>query len=65
MQSTMPTRLVRPIFNMLKQRFYECKITVPRHHPLAAKMALAWDSLDGQSLMLVKDPQRERGRRAP
>lgn len=50
---------------MLKQRFYECKITVPRHHPLAAKMALAWDSLDGQSLMLVKDPQRERGRRAP
>ena len=56
MLSTIPTRLAKPIFNVLKQGFYERKITAPRHHPLAAKMALAWDNLDGQSLMLVKDP---------
>ncbi len=43
------------VCNVLKLGFYDCKIAVPRHHPLAGKASLNWDDLEGQSLMLVKE----------
>ncbi len=41
--------------NVVKLGFFECKIAVPKRHPLSGKASLTWGDLDGQRLMLVKE----------
>ncbi|NHM16624.1 LysR family transcriptional regulator [Eggerthellaceae bacterium zg-887] len=40
--------------SVLKLGFYDCAIAVPRRHVLSKKSHLAWDDLEGQSLMLIE-----------
>ena len=40
--------------NVIKLGFFDCKIAVPKSHPLSKKTFLTWQDLKGQSLMLVK-----------
>ena len=40
--------------NVLKLGFYDCAVAVPKTHPLAERTHLAWEDLEGESMMLVK-----------